>query len=80
MVWGILAATILTASLWRHNLRRPWGEVADPLSVVPDYLGLWAMALGLAALVAVPRYLHVRSSHRASPMATVAAGGGKRRV
>jgi hypothetical protein len=54
--------------------------VADPLSVVPEYLGLWAVALALAVLVAVPRYLHLRSSNRVSPTSTVAAGSVKRRV
>jgi hypothetical protein len=72
--WALAIATALTASLWRHNLRRPWGEVSDPLSVVPEYFGMWMMAVVVAGLVAFPRYRHLRSSSSAS-RAPAAAGG-----
>jgi hypothetical protein len=66
LIWGFAAATAMTASLWRHNLRQPWGQVPDPLSLVPDYLFVWITALVLASLVAVPRYLAWRGAPPAS--------------
>ena len=72
---AVFTATALTASLWWHNLRRPWGEAADPLSVVPEYLGIWVVAVVLAAVVALPRYFHLRSSSPATR--TSAAGEGR---
>jgi hypothetical protein len=62
LAWALLTATVLVAGLWRYNLRRPWGDVPDPLSLVPEYFSMWMMAAVLAFLVALPRYLYLRSS------------------
>jgi hypothetical protein len=62
LAWAVGTATALTASLWLHNLRRPWADAADPIALVPEYFGIWIVAVLVAVMIALPRYLYLRSS------------------
>lgn len=60
LLWGLLVPTAITLSLWRANLQRPWGHIETVAEVLPAYLAVWLIAVGLAAVTAIPRWWHRR--------------------
>jgi hypothetical protein len=66
LVWGFVVATAITASIWLENLQRPWSLQQDYMAVLPFYVFMWLLALGLALLVALPRHLYSRAPDGAS--------------
>lgn len=60
LAWGAGVATAIALSLWRANLQRPWGHVETVAEVLPAYAAVWLIAVGLAAVSAIPRSRHRR--------------------